>query len=122
MKLPARVSFYNTILKYKQPQKPFGHNLKMKIRTKAKKMPLYTIPIEVEPLVFGKNDAGEKIPISTIGRWLFGVPGYKGHIVVIPTEEEVEIRLALPENEDVRKIILNLVKESAKKLGLKEKK
>lgn len=40
----------------------------------------YHLPIECE--VSGRNDSGEEIPIDKVGKWLFGVPGYMGHVRV----------------------------------------
>jgi hypothetical protein len=41
----------------------------------------------IETGIFGESDSGEKIPINTLGRWVFGTPGYMGHIRVSNWDE-----------------------------------
>lgn len=54
----------------------------MVIRDEARKLQLYYQPVTVDPLVAGRSDGGKEIPINNLGRWVFGTPGYMGHIVV----------------------------------------
>lgn len=115
LNLPTRVSFPKIKIIFPQTNPPLGHDTKMRLRSYAKRNALYRIPVEVNPLVTGRNDAGEEIAIDTLGKWLFGVPGYKGHINVLPYEEEIVIEVCtdLPE-------AIELLTDAASKLGLKE--
>lgn len=105
MRLPARMkATKKLILPFKNK---WEYSLKIVIRNKAKRLPLYRIPIELEPLVTGMTDEGEKIPINTLGRWVFGVPGYAGHIKIIPNENETIIQY--PNVPEVEKLLLESI-------------
>ena len=57
----------------------WGFELKNAIRQIAKHFPEYHLPIE--PTWTGRNDAGEEILVNTLGRWAFGVPGFRGRLM-----------------------------------------
>ena len=116
--LPARVPFVNHTLRYRQPVHPLDDRAKMLLRNKAKKLLPYSHPIILVPDVHGRRDDGTPVPITTLGQWLFGVPGFRGHITVVTKEDEIEINLALPEDDEIRKTVIDLIKTAAKKLGL----
>ena len=59
---------------------PMGGSAKLYLREVAKGLPAYREPIVVA--ITGRSEEGEAIPIDTVGKWLFGVPGYAGHIQV----------------------------------------
>lgn len=70
----------------------WGTSLKFAIRRYAKKLPEYHLPVQLigyeeKPLI-AKSDDGDEIPINTLGRWLFGTPGYAGHIIVESFEKD----------------------------------
>lgn len=71
-----------TIRKEFPVRNAWGTSLKIAIRDEAKRLPLYWWPIRISPLVTGESDDGDIIPINNLGRWVFGVPGYRGHITV----------------------------------------
>jgi len=54
-------------------------NFKVLVRDAAKHAAWYHLPIVLIPEVQGRSDAGEEIEVNTLGRWLFGVPGYQGN-------------------------------------------
>jgi hypothetical protein len=57
-----------------------GASFKVYLREKLKKVSEYHTPIELDnPGVAGRTEDGIPIPIGTLGRWLFGVPGYAGN-------------------------------------------
>lgn len=105
MELPARmIATEKFILPFPNE---WGYSLKIAIRNEAKKLSLYRIPIELEPLVTGINDEGEEIPINVLGRWVFGVPGYAGHIKIIPNE--VGTIIEYPNIPEVEKLLLESI-------------
>lgn len=57
-----------------------GGSQKTYVRNLAKKHHLYRQPVD-NGGVNGTMDNGETIPIDTLGKWLFGTPGYKGHTI-----------------------------------------
>ena len=69
-------------LVFNTPNK-WGYGLKMVIRRVAKKLPEYHLNIRnPNPDIYrGRDDHGKPIPVNTLGRWAFGVPGYMGHLV-----------------------------------------
>lgn len=80
--LPARAfvarSFYIELPRFEGVNPA---SFKASVRALAKKHPLYHTPIQTSPSVSGRSDTGVEIPINTLGRWLFGVPGYAGNAV-----------------------------------------
>jgi hypothetical protein len=59
-----------------------GASFKLYLRNELKKIPEYRIPVELDNSnVTGRTDDGVPIPVNTLGRWLFGVPGYAGNAV-----------------------------------------
>jgi hypothetical protein len=48
------------------------------LQEKARQTEEYNQPIDNWQI--GKDKEGNEIQINTLGRWLFGVPGYDGHI------------------------------------------
>lgn len=81
--------------------KPNIHSfgLKVAIRNIAKTLPEYHLPIEFKngEARFGSRDTGDFIPINTVGRWIFGVPGYMGH-AIFEGGEQKRIAIWLPIN------------------------
>lgn len=59
-------------------------NAKIYLRNLAKGMPEYHTQIETG--ISGKANDGTEIPIDKLGKWIFGVPGYMGHIRVFNWE------------------------------------
>jgi hypothetical protein len=67
--------------------KPLGVTAKVLIQEKARKLPLYEERIKCDAK--GQSKEGKKIAVNTVGRWLFGVPGYEGHLRVAGIEDKV---------------------------------
>ena len=74
-------------------------NFKVLVRDAAKRAAWYHLPIVLVPDVQGRSDAGEEIAVNTLGRWLFGVPGYQGNARFIgwPDVPYVELPEGCPE-------------------------
>lgn len=70
-------------------QKPLGLTAQVYIHELARKLPLYNLEIDCEAQ--GQDKEGNKIAVDTVGRWLFGVPGYAGHFRIAPTGNNVSI-------------------------------
>ncbi len=117
------VSHSSPAVEYPHPNK-WGTSLKFAIRHYAKKLPEYHLPIQLigyenEPLTV-KSDNGGKITINTLGKWLFGTPGYKGHIIVESFEKDkIVVKYPAQAPEVVRtlleKAINLLIKEEGEK-------
>ena len=56
-------------------------NFKLIVREVARKHPYYHLKVSLVPPVQGRDDAGRPVPVDTLGRWLFGVPGYAGNAI-----------------------------------------
>ena len=69
--------------------KPLGLTAKVLIHEAARTLPLYDQSIECDAK--GQSNDGKKIAVDTVGRWLFGVPGYEGHIRVVPALGKVSL-------------------------------
>jgi len=80
-KFPVRLHGPKTLVAIRLPE-PMSGSAKVFLRTVAKEQlpELFHRPIETG--IAGRSNDGDEIPINTVGRWLFGVPGYMGHIVV----------------------------------------
>ncbi|HOQ79057.1 MAG TPA: hypothetical protein PLW94_02395 [Candidatus Absconditabacterales bacterium] len=64
----------------------FSDDLKKAIRKICQNHPNYNIAVD-NGGVFGESN-GQSIPINNLGKWLFGTPGYKGHIIMSPENPE----------------------------------
>jgi hypothetical protein len=71
--------------------KVLGGGFKLYLRDLLKKVPEYHRVIELDFRVEGKSDEGVTIPVNTLGRWVFGVPGYAGNARFISLPEEVPV-------------------------------
>jgi len=83
MIVPAR-SFEKQLVMVVRVKGISPYELKDYVRQEAKELPDYQRPIKamhggVEIQLHGQSDSGEPIPVNTLGRWVFGVPGYRGH-------------------------------------------
>lgn len=78
---PVRLHGHEALVAIRLPH-PMGGSAKLYLREVAKaQLPeLYHQPIVTG--IAGRTDSGQEIPINSVGRWLFGVPGYMGHIRV----------------------------------------
>jgi len=74
-------------------------SFKLLVRDAANKTQWYYLPVVLIPEVQGRSDAGEAIEVNTLGRWLFGVPGYQGNARFIgwPDVPYVELPEDVPE-------------------------
>ena len=70
-----------------QTPESLGLTAKVFIQEKARTLSLYDQPVKCN--IHGESNDGKKIAVNTVGRWLFGVPGYGGHIRVVPALDKV---------------------------------
>jgi hypothetical protein len=70
-----------------QMPKSLGLTAKVFIQEKARALPLYEQSIRCDAR--GQSNDGKEIAIDTVGRWLFGVPGYDGHIRIVSDNDKV---------------------------------
>lgn len=82
MKIPPRLSVgrQSRKLSIAYKGKPLYAEAKNYIRNLAKKTELYYIKVD-NGGVCGTDTTGNPIPVDTLGKWLFGLPQYKGHII-----------------------------------------
>jgi hypothetical protein len=66
-----------------------GPTAEVFIHEKARKLPQYNEPITCKARGF--DSGGKKIAINTVGRWLFGVPGFRGHVRIVPERDIITI-------------------------------
>jgi len=81
LKFPARLNDYKDAIKFKFRLKENmdAFSLKQLLRNTAKK----SFPgIYFRRIIFPRNPSlSEKLEM-TVGRWLFGIPGFRGHLVI----------------------------------------
>jgi hypothetical protein len=92
-----------------QVPKPLGVTAKVLIHERARKLPLYNEKIKCD--VKGQDKNGKKIAVNTIGRWLFGVPGYEGHIRISSVDDIVSVYYPKKSLKVVNELI-NSIKDS----------
>ncbi|MEI7749875.1 MAG: hypothetical protein WCJ25_02625 [Candidatus Moraniibacteriota bacterium] len=63
---------------FAEPVETFWDDVCIAIREACKRHPNYRIPVD-NGGVGGRTDQGETIPINSLGKWLFGTPGYRSH-------------------------------------------
>ena len=83
MTLPARMTVSRSSQKIEVSYGgwPLDGAAKNFIRDACKSHPNYKLPVD-NGGVNGQTSDGKVIVIDTLGKWLFGTPGYKGHIIV----------------------------------------
>jgi hypothetical protein len=69
--------------------KELGITASVYIREIARKLPAFDMKFDSQEE--GLTNEGESIPINTIGRWLFGVPGYEGHARIVAVNDSVQV-------------------------------
>lgn len=83
IEFPSRLPGYGATVTICLP-KNMGADAKVFLREIAKKnspvKELYHQKIETG--ICGHTETGQEIPINSVGKWLFGTPGYAGHIRV----------------------------------------
>lgn len=70
-------------------QKKLGATALVWLHETARKLEEYNWPIDCWQT--GKDSAGNEIKIDRLGRFLFGVPGYDGHIRIAANGPEITI-------------------------------
>lgn len=89
-----------------QAPKPLGVTAKVFISEAARKLSLYDQPIKCGAK--GKDSKGKKIAVNTVGRWLFGVPGYEGRIRVVPANDKVFLHYPKKSPKVVHELVASL--------------
>lgn len=88
------------------------------IREACKRHPNYRIPVD-NGGVCGETDKDKAIPINTLGRWLFGTPGYQSHKLLDPEmkDEQFVVRFHFPNEAppEVRDMLESLTPEIIRK-------
>ncbi|MBD3215205.1 MAG: hypothetical protein GF311_21540 [Candidatus Lokiarchaeota archaeon] len=84
-----------------------GHNLKFKLRSIART----NFPhIYHKPIVFPQDPQFSEENDMTVGRWIFGIPNYKGHIIAF--EDKAWIPKDSPE---IVKALMKQIQKQIKK-------
>lgn len=78
---PMRLSALNKFVTIKTPN-PLGVTANVYLHEAARKMPNYNTPINCD--ANGVDKQGVQIRVNTLGRWLFGVPGFEPHLRIVP--------------------------------------
>ena len=92
-----------------QTPRSLGLTSKVFIQEKARSLPLYDHSVECG--VNGKSNDGKEIAIDTVGRWLFGVPGYEGHIRIVSEGNKVMLYYPKESPKVVHELISSLKEE-----------
>jgi hypothetical protein len=93
LRVPARgLPFKKVVYEFSDLKgKVEGGGFKLYLRDVLKGVPEYHRKIKLDVAVEGKSDEGIPISVNTLGRWLFGVPGYAGNARFIALPDEVPI-------------------------------
>lgn len=70
-------------------RKNLGATASVWLHEVARQLAEYNLPVDCWQI--GKDSAGNEIKIDRLGRFLFGVPGYDGHIRIVPHGTEVTV-------------------------------
>lgn len=81
LQFPFRLIGFGARLIIELPE-PMGVSAKIFMRNVAKNQFASLYHQKIQTGICGRSDDGKDIPINSIGRWLFGVPGYMGHVRV----------------------------------------
>lgn len=69
--------------------RPLGLTAEVVVREKARALPQYNEQISCK--ASGVDAEDKKIAVNTVGRWLFGVPGFQGHVRIAPEGNTVTV-------------------------------
>ena len=83
---PVRLQNLNKSLTIKVP-KSLGVTAGVYLQEAARKIPDYNTQINCD--ANGADKQGTSIRVNTLGRWLFGVPGYQSHVRIVPQGENI---------------------------------
>ncbi len=72
-----------------QAPKPLGVTARVFVREKARGLSQYNEEISCK--AEGVDAKGKKIAVNTVGRWLFGVPGFQGHTRIVSEKSTLTI-------------------------------
>lgn len=86
--------------------KALGLTAKVLIHERARKLKLYDQSIDCD--IKGQDKDGKKIAVNTLGRWLFGVPGFDGNIRISTENEKVVIHYPKAAPQDVHDLLSKL--------------
>lgn len=89
-----------------QAPKSLGVTASIYLHEKARKLPSYQTEIQSDGYGVDKN--GEIIRVDTLGRWLFGVPGYEGHLRVVPQDKVLIVHYSDKASEMVENFLQEL--------------
>jgi len=110
-KFPIRLPFWDKLVAIRLPGS-MGLNAKIYLRNIAKDQVPQIYFLSIETGISGRTNSGDEIPIDSVGRWLFGVPGYMGHIRVSNWEDR-DCKVEFPK--DSPEVVHQLI-EKIKKL------
>lgn len=93
----------------------YGYQLKLAIRNLAKKHPNYHLKIynEFLPTTVTNPSTWNDINVDTLGKWMFGVPGYKGHLIF---DGSIEDKIIIYYPEKTPKEAIDLLNDIINKL------
>lgn len=83
---PMRLSSLNKSVTIKTPNL-LGVTANIYLQEVARKIPNYNTQINCDAA--GIDKQGANIKVNTLGRWLFGVPGFDSHIRIVPQGDNV---------------------------------
>lgn len=86
--------------------KALGLTAKVLIHERARKLEFYNQPIDCD--IEGQDKNGKKIAVNTVGRWLFGVPGFDGNIRISTENEKVLIHYPKEAPQEVHDLLSKL--------------
>lgn len=87
-----------------QMPKPLGLTAGVFVHESARLLPQYYEPIDCD--MSGKDKDGKEIAVNTVGRWLFGVPGYQGHVRIVAIGDNVVLHYPTESPELVHAFLL----------------
>ncbi len=99
IQVPARMIVHKKspfiTVTFPEPAKTFWDDVCKAFREAAKSNPNYGLPVD-NGGVNGRTNTDEVIQIKNLGKWLFGAPGYKGHVMYEPITA-TEFRVHYPD-------------------------
>jgi len=87
----------------------YGTSARLTMRNLAKRSSLYFQKIDCD--IAGQDDVGNKIPINNVGKWLFGTPGYMGHLKAWERDGNLHIEYPPKSPQIVHDLINKIIEE-----------
>ncbi len=104
-KSPYTVTNFDQVIEIDM-KKPLGLTVRPIIQEQARTLDIYNEVFECD--ITGKDNDGNSIKVNTVGRYVFGVPGYPGNVRITTDQNKVLIYYSSKAPKEVSTLLTQL--------------